>query len=141
TKKVINDFPGDNGVRISPLPTEGTLLRIKCSQWCDFAYTFGASVAKSALGSLERMLASLFPTVAVVCDPQDFSVLSHITQQGDAEIYLYDLAYEGVGLTTAAFEKVGDLITRALKRVHECGCQQERGCLRCVGNPRSDEET
>ncbi len=141
TGKVVKDFPGDNGVRIYPLPTEGTLLRIKGNHWAEFAYAFEASIARSALGSLERMLASLFPTVAAVCDPQDFSVLSHITPQGDAEIYLYDLAYEGVGLTTAAYEKLDDLIARALKRVHECSCDQERGCLRCVGNPHIDEET
>lgn len=141
TKEVIRDYPVDHDVQSYPLPTEGTLLRIKSNHWAEFASQFGASAAKSALESLERLLASLFPTVAVVCDPQDFSVLTHFTQQGDAEIYLYDLAYEGVGLTTAAFETMGDLITRALKRVHECGCQLQRGCLRCVGNPRSEEET
>jgi len=141
TGKATNEHPADRRVQVHPLPTEGTLLRIKSSHWTDFAYRFGAGAAKSALGSLARLLSSLFPTVTAVCDPQDFSVWSEVSQQGDAEVYLYDLAYEGVGLTTVAYETLDDLITRALKRVYECSCTEQRGCLRCVVNPQNDEAT
>jgi len=141
TGKKIKDYPGNGGVRLFPLPTEGTVVRLKADCWGRFVQTFGVKQAESALKSLERMLASLFPTVAAICDSQDFSVHSVVAKQGEAEIYLYDLAYEGVGLTTAAFDKLDELIARALERVQNCSCNVEEGCLRCIANPNDEEET
>ncbi len=85
------------------------------------------------------MLASLFPTVAGPCDTQDYSSAVDRLVTDEMALFLFDTAYDGVGLTDAAFGHMGELVNRALERVQTCSCPTDTGCFRCIANPRSDD--
>ena len=123
------------------LPTEGTLLLLRKPLWDDLVVQLGAAPAKSALGSCERLLSGLFPTISGPCDTQDYSSFNEVLRDGNAVIYLYDMVYDGVDLATGAYEMMGQLIERAIERVSSCGCPTDDGCFRCIANPRVDERT
>ena len=87
------------------------------------------------------MIASLFPTISGPCDTQDFSSFSEVLKDGSAAIYLYDNVYDGVDLTTGAFDKIEQLVEKSLEPLMTCDCVQDTGCFRCIANPRQDEES
>lgn len=136
---VVNSWNGNMGMPTHTLPTEATLLRIRRPLWDDLVATLGSQDARSALQSSERLLWGLFPTVSGPCDKQDFSSASEVGPDGTASIYLYDMVYDGVGLTTVAFDRMTALVDKAIERLKQCECEGDTGCFRCVANPQSNE--
>jgi ATP-dependent helicase YprA (DUF1998 family) len=121
------------------LPTVGTQILLRKPVWDDIVADLGVSAARSALASCERLIAGLFPTISGPCDIQDFSSSSEVLKDGSAAIYLYDNVYDGVDLSTGAFDKVRELVDKSLERLSTCNCAGDAGCFRCIANPRVDE--
>ena len=136
---VVNQWNGNLGMPTHTLPTEATLLRFRQGLWSQLTNDLGNQIAKSALQSTERLLAGLFPAVSGPCDKQDFSSASEIDADGTASIYLYDMVYDGVGLTFCAMDRIADLVDKAIERLEQCECDEDRGCFRCVANPLTGE--
>ena len=139
--KTVQSWPGNSGMRPYSLPTDATLLRIHRDLWISMTNDLGSLEAKSALQSCERLLCSLFPTVAGPCDTQDFSSASQILKSEEAEIYLYDQVYGGADLAVEAFDRILDLLEHSKTRLDNCCCTTDEGCFRCIDNPREDEVT
>lgn len=133
---VVNQWQGAAGMPGHFLPTEGTLILLRKALWDNVVKDLGFQAARSALQSCERLFQSLFPTVSGPCDTQDFSAASEIWSDGQAAIYLYDMVYDGVDLTTGAFDRVPELLERSLDRLAACECTDDEGCFRCIANPR-----
>ena len=49
--------------------------------------------------------------------------------------------YFGVGITSVAFQKMGDLLVKSIDRLESCSCTHDGGCFKCIANPRADEIT
>lgn len=141
TGNTVNVWNGNAGMPTHPLPTEGTMLLLRQPLWAAILSELGQPSAKSALQSCERLLWSLFPTISGPCDKQDFSSASEILPDGQAAIYLYDLVYDGVDLTTAAFDRMCELVQKATERIDNCACDTDQGCFCCIANPRYPEPT
>jgi DEAD/DEAH box helicase domain-containing protein len=139
--KVVRQWQGSAGMPANTLPTEGTLLHLGRTFWDAILGELDESRAKSALTSCERLIASLFPTISGPCDTQDYSSFSEVQKDGSAVIYLYDMVYDGVELTTAAFDMMGQLIDKSLERLTTCDCTTDEGCFRCIANPRVEEKS
>lgn len=137
--KVVNSWNGNMGMPTHTLPTEATLIRLRRPLWEELVAELGQLDARSALHSCERLLWGLFPTVSGPCDKQDFSSASEVDADGTASIYLYDMVYDGVGLTVLAFDRMSELMDKAIERLQECGCASDAGCFRCIANPLSNE--
>lgn len=137
--KVVNSWNGNLGMPTHTLPTEGTLLRLRRSLWEEIVGQLGQQGARSALQSCERLLLGLFPAVSGPCDKQDFSSASEVDGDGTASIYLYDMVYDGVGLTMGALDRMADLVAKAIERLNQCECDEDDGCFRCVAHPLSNE--
>ncbi|MEX2142521.1 MAG: DEAD/DEAH box helicase [Pirellulales bacterium] len=138
---VVQPWQGSAGVPAHTVPTVATQILIKKPMWDDIVRDLGNGNAKAALASCERLISSLFPTVSGPCDIQDFSSFSEILKDGAAAVYLYDNVYDGVDLTTGAFDKIELLIEKALERVTTCDCIEDVGCFRCIANPRQSDPT
>ena len=136
---MVRQWPGSGGLRGYCLPTVGTRLELKRPLWQRLVEELGAEQAKEALESCQRLMASLFPTIDGPCDARDFSSASDVSQ-GQAAIYLYDLVYDGVDLTTCAFDRMVELLERAKEQVGACPCEGDQGCFRCVADPRNDAQ-
>ena len=139
--KVVQQWQGSAGMPANTLPTEGTLVLIRKPLWDEVVSELGPTGAKSALASCERLLSSLFPTVSGPCDTRDYSSVSELLKDGNAVVYLYDMVYDGVDLTTGAFESINLLIEARIERLTTCVCPTDEGCFRCIANPRVDEKT
>lgn len=137
--KTVRQWNGNAGMPSHPLPTEGTMLLLRPALWSRVLNRLGPADAKAALQSCERLLCSLFPTITGSCDRQDFSSASEITADGQAAIYLYDMVYDGVDLTTAAFDRMQDLVSHASERLSQCECDSDDGCFKCIANPHYPE--
>ena len=138
---VVQQWQGSAGMPAHTLPTVATQVLIRKALWDDAILKLGHRQAGCALACCERLVSSLFPTVSGPCDIQDFSSFSEVLKDGNATIYLYDNVYDGVDLTTGAFDKVQVLIEKALDRLATCECKEDTGCFRCIANPRVDEAT
>ncbi len=136
---VVRQWPGSAGMPANTLPTEGTLLHLGKTLWDAILGELDELRAKSALASCERLIASLFPTISGPCDTQDYSSFSEVQKDGSAVIYLYDMVYDGVDLTTGAFHMMGQLIDKSLERLTTCDCSTDEGCFRCIANPRVEK--
>jgi len=137
--KVVNSWNGNMGMPTHTLPTEATLLRLRKPLWDELVGKLENQVARMALQSCERLLYGLFPTVSGPCDKQDFSSASEVDADGTASIYLYDMVYDGVGLTMVACDRMRELVDKAIERLEQCGCDSDEGCFRCVANPLTNE--
>ncbi len=137
--KVVNSWNGNMGMPTHTLPSEATLLRLRKPFWDDMVRGLGIQDARSALQSCERLLWGLFPTVSGPCDKQDFSSASEVDPDGTASIYLYDMVYDGVGLTMLACDRMVDLVDKAIERLEQCSCETDAGCFRCIAHPLSNE--
>lgn len=133
--KTVNQWNGNAGMPTHPLPTEGTMILLRQPLWNAVVSQLGTPLAVSALQSCERLIRSLFPTISGPCDKQDFSSASEVLPDGQAAIYLYDMVYDGVDLTTAAFDRVCELVQKATERLRNCECDVEEGCFKCIANP------
>lgn len=122
-----------------PLPTVGTMILLGRPLWNELVAELGPQAAKAALQSCERLICGLFPTISGPCDKQDFSSASEVLSDGQAAIYLYDMVYDGVDLTTTAFDHLSDLVVKGLERLASCECSTDEGCFRCIANPRYPE--
>jgi DEAD/DEAH box helicase domain-containing protein len=140
TGKIVQKWQGSAGMPAHALPTVGMLLLLRRALWENIAAQLGTN-AKSALSSCERLFVNLFPTISGPCDTQDFSSFSDVMKDGSAALYLYDMVYDGVDLTTGAFDKVGELVDKSVDRLGTCDCVTDSGCFRCIANPRVDENT
>lgn len=138
---VVQQWQGAAGMPAHTLPTEATQILIRKPLWDDLVSKLGNTNAKTALTSCERLLSSLFPTISGPCDIQDFSSFSEVLKDGSAAIYLYDNVYDGVDLTTGAFDKIQQLLDKSLERLTTCDCKEDAGCFRCIANPRVSEPT
>jgi DEAD/DEAH box helicase domain-containing protein len=137
--KVVNSWNGNMGMPTHTLPTEATLLRLRKPLWDQSVRRLGLQDARLALQSCERLLWGLFPTVSGPCDKQDFSSASEVDADGTASIYLYDMVYDGVGLTMLACNRMADLVDKAIERLQQCSCESDAGCFRCIAHPLSNE--
>ncbi len=137
--KVVNSWNGNMGMPTHTLPTEATLIRLRKPFWDDVVRGLGIQDARLALQSCERLLWGLFPTVSGPCDKQDFSSASEVDPDGIASIYLYDMVYDGVGLTMLACDRMVDLVDKAIERLEQCSCETDAGCFRCIAHPLSNE--
>ena len=137
--KAVRVWQGASGMSPHQLPTEGVMLLIKPPLWDSLCDELGAA-AQRALQACERLLWGLFPTVVGPCDLQDYSSGVDQLPTGEHAVFLYDQVYDGAGLTKSAFHKLGDLIEKSLERLVSCDCQTDAGCIRCIANPRVNEE-
>jgi DEAD/DEAH box helicase domain-containing protein len=137
--QVVKAWNGNMGMPTHTLPTEATVLQLRKPLWNDLVDELGSQPARMALQSCERLLWGLFPAVSGPCDKQDFSSASEINGDGSASIYLYDMVYDGVGLTTVAFERMSELVIKASERLHECECDTDAGCFSCIAHPHANE--
>lgn len=135
--KTVMTWPGSSGMRQYQLPTEGTMLSFSKSFWSAISPRLGPNPL-SALSSVERLLASLFPTISGPCDTQDFSSAVDRLATDENAIFLFDMVYDGVDLTSAAFDKMPELVGKAIERVEQCSCPSDEGCFRCIANPLAD---
>ena len=51
------------------------------------------------------------------------------------------MAYDGVDLTTCAFNMMGQLIDKSLERLTSCDCTTDEGCFRCIAKTRVDQRS
>ncbi|MEX1027510.1 MAG: DEAD/DEAH box helicase [Candidatus Paceibacterota bacterium] len=137
--EIVQSWNGNMGMPTHTLPTEATLMRLRRPFWDEMVNDLGPQDARLALQSCERLLWGLFPAVSGPCDKQDFSSASEVEPDGTASIYLYDMVYDGVGLTTVAVERIHELIDKAIERLEQCGCDTDTGCFRCIAHPLSNE--
>ena len=135
--KTVMTWPGSSGMRPYQLPTEGTLLAFGKSFWTSISPRLGPN-PMAVLSSVERLLASLFPTVSGPCDSQDYSSGVDRLASEEQAIFLFDMVYDGVDLTSAAFDRMPELIDKAIERVEQCSCATDEGCFRCIANPVAD---
>ena len=135
--EVVRTFPGA-GMPNNWLPTEGTMLRLERSIWGAAVALLGEPAAKAALETIARLFGSLFPTVTGPCDASDYSAAADVPKDGTPAVYLYDMVPYGVGLALAAFERIADLVQRALEQVRSCECGTDEGCFQCVRNPQAE---
>jgi len=137
--RMVQKWQGQAGMPANTLPTEGTLLHLSRTLWDAVIGELDVPRSRSALASCERLIASLFPTISGPCDTQDYSSFSDVQRDGSAVIYLYDMVYDGVDLTTSAFDMMGQLIDKSFERLTTCDCATDEGCFRCIANPRVEE--
>jgi DEAD/DEAH box helicase domain-containing protein len=138
--KVIKTWQGAMGMPAHQLPTTGTMLQFKKPFWEEICRSLGAT-AGASLESCERLLCSLFPTISGPCDTQDYSSGIDRLPTGETAVFLYDLVYDGVDLTTVAFSKMAELVAKAEEHVMGCECTTDLGCFRCIANPLVNEVT
>ncbi|MCA8998953.1 MAG: DEAD/DEAH box helicase [Planctomycetaceae bacterium] len=127
-------WQGSSGMRQYQLPTEGTVLSFSKPFWQAVSAKLGGHTS-SALSSMERLLASLFPTITGPCDTQDYSSAVDRLATDENAVFLFDMVYDGVDLTSAAFDKMPELVEKAIERVSHCSCPKDDGCFRCIANP------
>ena len=137
--KAIRTSPGTNMPRHN-LPTEGVALALRLSL-VQTLQTQMANRVDVVLGSIERLMANLFPIVAGPCDSQDFSSGIEKTKAGELVIYLYDNVYDGVNLTSIAFDNIKPLLIKVEERIQSCDCQLACGCVRCIADPMREATT
>lgn len=135
--KTVATWPGSSGMRQYQLPTEGTMLSLSKSFWNAISAKLGPN-PQSTLFSVERLLASLFPTISGPCDTQDFSSAVDRLATEENAIFLFDTVFDGVDLTSAAFDKISELVGKSIERVEQCSCLSDEGCFRCIANPLAD---
>ncbi|MFO1065527.1 MAG: DEAD/DEAH box helicase [Pirellulales bacterium] len=136
---VIKTWNGNMGMPTHTLPTEATLIQLRKAMWSELYAEIGQQAARMALQSCERLLWGLFPVVSGPCDKQDFSSASEVNTDGTASIFLYDMVYDGVGLTTVAFDRMHDLVEKANERLRDCECSTDSGCFSCIAHPHANE--
>ena len=116
------------------LPTEGVALALRPSLVKSLQAQMKNRI-EVVLGSIERLMANLFPIVSGPCDSQDFSSGIDKSNAGDLVLYLYDNVYDGVNLTSIAFDNVKPLLEKVENRILSCDCVDECGCVRCIADP------
>ena len=116
------------------LPTEGVCLVLKRELMEELQAAIDVKL-EVALASIERLMASLFPTVSGPCDSQDYSSGLDRTKTGELVIFLYDNVFDGVNLTELAFDRLADLLSNVRERIQSCECTSESGCVRCIADP------
>lgn len=138
--KTIQQWNGSGGMPSHPLPTVGTMLLLRQPVWERLVSQLTLPHARAALQACERLLCSLFPTISGPCDRQDYSSASEVTSDEQAAIYLYDMVYDGADLTTAAFDRMAQLVGHSIERLQTCACDTDAGCFRCIANPHYPEQ-
>ena len=120
------------------LPTEGTMLRLERPFWCEVVARIGEPTAKAGLETIARLFGSLFPTVTGPCDASDYSAASDSPKDSAPAVYLFDMVPYGVGLAVEAFDRIAELVARAIEQVRSCQCATDEGCFQCVRNPQAE---
>lgn len=131
--KTIRVTPG-TGMPTHYLPTEGVALSLRSGLVASLQAQMKTRI-EVVLGSIERLMANLFPIVAGPCDSQDFSSGVEKSNSGDLVLYLYDNVYDGVNLTSIAFDNIKPLLEKVEDRIRSCDCQEDCGCVRCIADP------
>jgi DEAD/DEAH box helicase domain-containing protein len=88
-----------------------------------------------AIHALEHAMISLFPLL-VLCDRNDIGGISCPTheQTNIATVFIYDGHPGGIGLAREAFAQVEQLLSRTMRIISSCPC--ENGCPSCVHSPK-----
>lgn len=133
----VKSWAGSQGMEPHRVPTEGTMVMLRQDFWNTVLPLLRGS-AQQALESCERVLSGLFPAIVGPCDTQDFSAGVDELMTGEKALFLYDAVYDGVGLTVTAFDKMNELIDKAIDRVQSCECGADEGCFRCVAHRDRD---
>jgi DEAD/DEAH box helicase domain-containing protein len=87
-----------------------------------------------SLHALEHALIAMTPLV-VLCDQRDLGGVSYSAAPGlgGPAVFLYDGYPGGVGITEAAFARLGELLADTADMIAACPC--EGGCPSCVQSP------
>jgi DEAD/DEAH box helicase domain-containing protein len=136
--KTVRSWQGSQGMPPHRLPTEGSMLLLRPPLWSRLAVDLGEKTF-GALQAAQRLVGSLFPTICGPCDVQDFSSGIERLPTGEYAVFLYDMVYDGVGLTKTAFEHFEVLVENCLQRLDSCACPGDEGCFCCIANPRVDD--
>ncbi|MCC7337715.1 MAG: DEAD/DEAH box helicase [Pirellulaceae bacterium] len=131
-KTVRNHSPA--GMPTHYLPTEGVCLVLSQTLMAQLQDVIEVRL-DTALASIERLMANLFPTVSGPCDSQDYSSGIDRTRTGELAIFLYDNVYDGVNLTEIVFDRLPELLGKVRQRVESCDCSDDAGCVRCIADP------
>jgi len=131
--KTIRVTPG-TGMPTHYLPTEGVAIALRAGMIGSLQAQMKTRI-EVVLGSIERLMVNLFPIIAGPCDSQDFSSGIEKSNSGDLVLYLYDNVYDGVNLTSIAFDNVRQLLEKVEDRIHSCDCVDDCGCVRCIADP------
>ncbi len=92
---------------------------------------------RSALSGLKYLMSSLAPLL-VLCEPSDLGAFADPNAKFadmNPVILVYDAIPAGIGLASALYEQVNDLLRKCVRLADQCECQD--GCPSCVG-PSSD---
>lgn len=89
----------------------------------------------AALHAVEHTLISLFPS-AVLCDRGDIGGLSieRHPQTAGGTIFVHDAYDGGAGYSRAAYDQLGEMLTRTHETIQTCECRS--GCPSCVYSPQ-----
>jgi len=138
--ETVKRYSGNQGLPPYRLPTEGVSIEAFPELTARIIAAPSSSTRQSVMHAIERLLGGLFPVISGPCDTMDYSTFSEI--RGDRMMwYLYDQVYGGIGLTVQVYDRIPELLTKALERVDSCSCEEYGGCFRCVRDPDTEEIT
>lgn len=85
--------------------------------------------------AIEHAAIGIFPLL-VMTDRNDLGGIStpFHEQVGGPAVFIYDAVPGGAGLSAAAFERAGELLSHTLAAISSCPC--ETGCPACVHSPK-----
>ena len=89
-----------------------------------------------AIHAIEHCCIGILPLFAL-CDREDIGGVSHPEHpdaDGLAAVFIYDGRAGGVGISRAAYDRMEDLLTAALRTMEDCECDD--GCPSCVQSPK-----
>ncbi|BAL80944.1 DEAD/DEAH box helicase [Caldisericum exile] len=92
-----------------------------------------------AIHAAEHAMVGVTPLV-VQCDRNDIGGVSHPLHPdtGMTTIFLYDGIEGGIGITEKAYDRIEDLLEKALRSVSSCPCKD--GCPSCIYSPKCGNE-
>jgi DEAD/DEAH box helicase domain-containing protein len=135
---IVKQFTGSQGLSPHRLPTEGISIEVDPQLWSRIEMEIRNSNRPSVVHAIERLIRGLFPVISGPCDIMDFNTFSE-ARSGTISWCLYDQVRDGIDLTIGAYERVADLLAKALDRVASCKCEDDAGCFRCIRNPEEEE--
>lgn len=101
------------------------------------------SQSLGTLHALEHALIKMSPTV-LMTDSKNIGGLStlshHSLSQNTTGIFLYDGVSGGVGFTHKMFENMQKLFSVTQKRLQDCSCQSDDGCISCTMSPMCGDD-
>jgi len=137
----VHVYQGNQGLNANILPTTGVCFTVRTpSLLLGNESLMTPHQSRPAWNGLEPLFRGLLPAVLGPCDLRDFNIHSE-WGEGEAKLFFYDQAYEGIDLTLPALDRMDDLIDVGIARLEECDCSEPEGCFRCVRDPFTSQLT